>query len=115
MKDEAKILIVEDDPIIALDLEDTLEAAGYAVSGPVRSVSDGLSAIERDPPSAATLDYQLGSETSEPLAEALAKRDIPFCFVSGRGDLVGRKDTPIVAKPAAPSAVLRVVESLLEP
>ena len=110
---EAKVLIVEDDPLIALDLEDTFSRAGYRVTGMAHSVDDGLALIESDPPEAATLDYQLGRETSEAIAEALDRRAIPYCFISGRGDLIGTDEHPILSKPAASGTILRTVETLL--
>ena len=114
MENAIRVLIVEDDPLIALDLEDTLENAGYEVSGMARSVDDGLTMIERDPPHVATLDYQLGRETSVPIARALDERHIPYCFVSGRGDLIEADGRPVVAKPAPPSTVLRAVREMTE-
>ena len=110
---EAKVLIVEDDPFIALDLEDTFSRAGYRVTGMAHSVDDGLALIESDPPEAATLDYQLGRETSEAIAEALDRRSIPYCFISGRGDLIADDTHPVLSKPTASGMVLRTVETLL--
>ena len=114
MARNAKILIVEDDPILALDLEDRLLEAGYEVAGTAGSVNDGLELIERDELGAATLDYQLGEETSEAIAAALDERNIPYCFISGRGDLIEGRARRVLRKPAAPRVVLREVERMLE-
>ena len=113
MRPNARVLIVEDDPLLALDLEDTFEGAGYQVSGTAGTVAAGLELIERDPPEIATLDYQLGKETSERLAAVLQSLDIPFCFISGRSDLISDSEHPVIPKPAAPRTVLRAVEGLL--
>lgn len=113
MPGHAKVMVVEDDPLIALDLEDTLTEAGYDVTGTAASVDAGLAMIEREPPQAATLDYQLGRETSERIAAELDARRIPYCFVSGRGDLIESGEHPVIAKPAAPSTVLRALGRLL--
>ena len=107
------VLVVEDDPLIALDLEDTLSRAGFDVVGVAANVEQGLDCIERDPPAAATLDYQLGRETSDPIASALDALEIPYCYVSGRGDLIGRDERTIIAKPAAPVSVVRAVDDML--
>ena len=97
-----------------MDLEDTLAEAGYEICGTVANVRDGLVAIERDAPECATLDYQLGSDTSTPIADELSARGIPFCFISGRSDLLSEVGHPVLNKPAAPRAVLRTVGALLE-
>ena len=112
MSTPVKVLIVEDDPFLAIDLEDTLEAAGFDVSGPAASVSRGLELIERDGPSAATLDYNLGCETSDAIAKELRARQIPFCYISGNRTYLERVDEPVLDKPAAPRTVVRTMETL---
>ena len=97
-----------------MDLEDTFSEAGYDVCGMVANVRDGLAAIERDAPECATLDYQLGSDTSDALAAALEQRGIPFCFISGRPDLLPEGGRTVLNKPATPRTVLRTVNALLE-
>jgi DNA-binding response OmpR family regulator len=78
-----RILIVEDDPLIALDLADQLSQASFIVVGPATSVSRATSLLSSVGCDAAVLDVNLGSETSEPLAHDLAARAIPFLCVSG--------------------------------
>lgn len=82
------ILIVEDDPFIAMDLQDTFESAGYKVLGPVASVDPGLKILKDIKPDVAMLDYNLGRETSIPLAHKLDEIDIPYVFLSGQIDRV---------------------------
>ena len=117
MSDHKKVLIVEDDPFIAMDLEDAFRDAGYEVCGMAGTVAEGLRRIEDDPPGVATLDYHLGRETSEPIADALDERRIPYCFVSGNADklkdTMGDTGAPVISKPVAPGTVLRTLERLI--
>ncbi len=111
-----KILIVEDDPFIAMDLEDTFTAEGYDVLGPAAAVKQGLAIIEETAPAIAILDYNLGQGTSIPIAKALDKAEIPFLFLSGQIErVVIDKNFPprrVVAKPFIPSHLIRAVRAL---
>ena len=80
----AAILIVEDDPFIAIDLQDAMEDAGYDVLGPVATVRHGLATLQGQVPDVAILDYNLGPETSAKIAERLKDMDIPYIFASGQ-------------------------------
>ena len=110
---ETRVLIVEDDPFIAMDLEDAFIEAGYHVCGMAGSVAEGLEHIDRDMPQVATLDYHLGRETSEPIARALDERRIPYCYVSGNADKLKDPGAPVLTKPVVPHTVLRTLERLV--
>jgi CheY-like chemotaxis protein len=77
-----KVLIVEDSYLLALTLEDMLTDSGADVIGIAPSVAIALKAMEDHTIDIACLDINLGSETSFPIADALAMRGIPFVFVS---------------------------------
>lgn len=81
----ADVLIVEDDPIIAIDFEDRL--LGFGVTGvrTVGSVVQALDAIAKRAPDFALLDVELIRETSFAIAERLLALKIPFVFVTGYG------------------------------
>lgn len=81
MKD-VKVLIVEDCPMMASALEDMLTEAGAEVVALTPSVAAALKAMEQHTIDIACLDINLGSETSFPLADALALRGIPFVFAT---------------------------------
>lgn len=81
----ADILIVEDDPIIAIDFEDRLLGFGAKRVRTVASVARALRAIEQRAPDFALLDVELVRETSFAIAERLAALKIPFVFVTGYG------------------------------
>lgn len=77
-----KVLIVEDSYLLALTLQDMLTESGADVVGIAPSVAIALKAMEDHTIDIACLDINLGSETSFPIADALALRGIPFVFVS---------------------------------
>jgi len=85
-----RVLLVEDSMLIALDAEDSLLACGVGevvIAGNVRAA---LAAIDESLPDFAVLDYNLGDESSEPVARALAEAGVPFCFATGYGDALER-------------------------
>jgi len=79
------VLIVEDDPIIALDFEDTLLGFGVKTVRTAASVAKALTLIEQQPPDFALLDVSLIREKSFAIAERLGALKIPFAFVTGYG------------------------------
>jgi CheY-like chemotaxis protein len=81
----ADVLIVEDDPIIAIDFEDRLLGFGVTNVRTVGSVAQALAAIAARAPDFALLDVELGREKSFAVAERLVAAQIPFVFVTGYG------------------------------
>ncbi|MBR1176513.1 response regulator [Bradyrhizobium sp. KB893862 SZCCT0404] len=81
----ADVLIVEDDPIIAIDFEDRLIGFGVASVRTVGSVTQALDAIAMRAPDFALLDVELIREKSFAVAERLVALGIPFVFVTGYG------------------------------
>jgi CheY-like chemotaxis protein len=81
----ADVLIVEDDPIIAIDFEDRLLGFGVTSVRTVGSVAQALEAIAARAPDFAMLDVELIREKSFAIAERLAALKIPFVFVTGYG------------------------------
>lgn len=77
-----KILIVEDDPLIAMDLEDELSDRGFDCVC-ATTVQDAHVLLERHAPSFAFLDMHLRTDTSFDLARELRVQGVPFAFVSG--------------------------------
>jgi len=80
------VLIVEDDPIIALDFEDTLLGFGVKTVRTAPSVARALALIEQRRPEFALLDVGLIREKSFAVAERLQALKIPFVFVTGYGN-----------------------------
>lgn len=98
-----RVLILEDEPLVAMLLTDCLEALDHTVAASVETVADGLAAIERDGMDLAVLDCRLADGGhSWPVAERLAELGIPFLFSSGvgRGELPATfANRPMLPKP----------------
>jgi CheY-like chemotaxis protein len=82
-----RVLVVEDDPVVAMVIEDTLHAMGLEVLVDLNLV-DALNEVEASPFDAAMIDVGLRGENAWPVMVALQKRNIPFVVMSG-GDLTG--------------------------
>lgn len=105
----ADVLIVEDDPIIALDFEETVLGFGVATVRSVGNVASALAAIAARPPDFVLLDVGLAREKSFAVAERLAAIEIPFVFVTGYGGNVrvpaAFADRPRLGKPCTSEAL----------
>ncbi|HZX80836.1 MAG TPA: response regulator [Lysobacter sp.] len=78
-----RLLLVEDEYVLALGLADVLGDLGAIVLGPVATVDDALALVERVPEiDGAVLDVNLGQEVAYPVADALIARGIPFLFAT---------------------------------
>ena len=109
-----RILIVEDEPLIAMMLEDFLDALGRTHVATCEGVAAALAAIEAERPDAAILDINLsGGEKSWPVADALAAQGIPFVLSTG-GDEASPQhaDCPRLVKPYTMESVERALEAL---
>jgi CheY-like chemotaxis protein len=95
------VLIVEDDPIIALDFEDTILGFGVKMVRTAASVAKALDMIVDRPPEFALLDVSLIREKSFAVAERLEALKIPFAFVTGYG-ADARLPAAFVCKPRLP-------------
>ncbi|MGO8955159.1 MAG: response regulator [Rhodomicrobium sp.] len=78
-----RILIVEDNALLALELGQGLEHAGFETVGPATSVEQALSLLDTRGCDAAVLDINLRGGTSEPVAHGLKARSIPFVTITG--------------------------------
>ena len=109
-----RILIVEDEPLIAMMLEDFVSALGRECVGTCDTVQSALATIDDAHPDAVILDINLsGGEKSWPVADALAAKGIPFIFSSGGGEVdESHADRPRLAKPYTMDGVEKVLGSL---
>jgi CheY-like chemotaxis protein len=97
-----RILVIEDEFFIALDISSILEQAGLVVIGPAANVADALEAIGSEEIDGALLDAHLAGEPVGRVADALKARAIPFAFVSGYGREqlpAAYQDAQLVKKP----------------
>ena len=105
-----RILIVEDEPLIAMDLEDILQESANADCVWARDVASGLLHISQGV-DFAVLDFDLGGQTSLPVALRLQAQSIPFCFVSGSLSDVppSLRRVPSISKPFRRADIRRLV------
>lgn len=78
-----RVLVVEDDPLLALDLADELSRAGLDVLGPATTVARALDLIKEGACDAAVLDVHLGLELSTLVAQRLQALRVPFVVLTG--------------------------------
>ena len=100
-----RILIVEDEALVAMLVEDALLDAGAEVVGPVATVAEAMALLDTAAPDAAVLDLNLAGETSTPVADVLAARSVPFVVATGYGAEglpAGHASVPVLAKPYDP-------------
>lgn len=116
MTGRLRVLVVEDEWLIAEDIAAYLGASGHQVIGPAPSVAAALRLIGEHHVDVALLDVQLHGETSQAIAEELQTRDIPFACLTG----FGPRDAPsafanfrFVRKPADQAAILRALAELV--
>ena len=89
-----RVLVVEDEMLVALLVEDVLSEAGCIVIGPFARLNEALAAAKVEMFDVALLDVNVANEKVFPVAYALEERGIPFLFVTGYGDAVLPKDRP---------------------
>ncbi len=110
-----RVLVVEDERLIALDLKDILEDWGCIVVGPVATAEAALEMIAGDPPDLAVLDVQLSRGTSEPVAAALRGIGRPFVVLTAyqRNHLAAALlDAPLLRKPVDEKRLRRELAGL---
>lgn len=112
-----RILVVEDEPLVALDLVSLLEDAGAVVTGPIGTVEEAQKTIAEGRFDAAFLDGNLHGHPVDGVASSLIKSGTPFVFVSGYGREnlpLGFTNITIIAKPFAPDQVLHAACALVQ-
>jgi two-component SAPR family response regulator len=116
---EHRILVVEDNFLLAMEIEGLLRRQGCVVLGPVGTVEHALALLDREAtPDLAVLDVDLQGRRVTPVAAALLSRDVPFVLVTGyrelqldEPELDGR---PRLEKPLDSQSLLRTMARLLE-
>ena len=111
-----RVLVVEDEPLVAMDVEASLAEAGCTVVGPAASVARALALVASEPLDAAVLDANLAGSPVDAVAEELAARGVPFAFVTGYGReaLPARHAAaPMLTKPVPPAVLVAMVANLV--
>ncbi len=111
-----RVILVEDEPLVAMMMEDLLTELGCEIAGSFGALQPALAwlAVQSDLPDGAVLDVNLGGgETVFPLAVALRDRGVPFIFATGYGALPedGFADATVLQKPVDSGKLWPVVKA----
>lgn len=113
------ILVAEDEALVAMDLCDTVEEAGFIVEGPYQDSSSAMLAFQKHKPDLAILDINLAGGTAYSLAERMMAEDVPVIFHSGQvtTDEVQAlyPKASALSKPCPPNVILDTVQQALDP
>jgi len=107
-----RIMVVEDEALVAMIVSDALVDLGYSVVGPFSRAADAVAAIRNEEVDAAILDINLGGELVYPLAQQLTDHKVPFMFITGYGteSIDGRfADVPVLQKPIERPMLQRIL------
>ena len=110
------ILVAEDEFLVAVVVEETLQSLGCTVLGPFSELAEATAAAAREPIDAAVLDINLGGEMVYPLAEHFHRQGIPFVFTTGYAvaDLPERfRGFERLSKPVDATMLKRAVHQML--
>ena len=108
------ILIVEDEPLVALHIIDAVKRAG-AIVRVTYSLGEAAVLVEADDLSAAILDYRVGDGDSSLLCQRLGERGVPFLIYSGYTEFSGAcRDAPRLPKATTDATLVAALEGLLE-
>jgi DNA-binding NtrC family response regulator len=113
---QRSVLVVEDEVLIAMELEDVLAGAGYTEVRLAGSVSEALRAVSEAPPDVAVLDVSLNGEPVFPVADALAELAVPYVLLTGHskaGMPARQSGRPVVVKPYDPRRLIEVLSDVL--
>jgi PAS domain S-box-containing protein len=108
---QPRVLLVEDEALVALMIQETLAEFGFDVIGPVGTVSEALAAARQQRIDAAVLDINLGDELVYTVAEILVQRGVPFVFVTGYdADAIDSRFSgiPVLQKPIERESLQRI-------
>ena len=99
---DTRVFVVEDEALLLMALEDMLEDLGCALVASAQHVADAIEKAQALEFDIAILDVNVNGRRIDPVAEALARRGIPFVFVTGYGRSslpAALRDRPLLAKP----------------
>jgi CheY-like chemotaxis protein len=116
--DGVTVLVVEDDFIVAFDMQSLLEEQGARVLGPAATLAEARELLAREAPSIAVLDVNLNGEFVFPLTDDLRARKVPFVFATAYADdervfPEGDRSAPRLAKPVLPNVLIGQLRRLL--
>ena len=112
-----RVLLVEDEGLVAMLIEDMLDDFGCVLAGSVGSVAQAMQWLdEGGQADAALLDVNLGGEAVWPVAEALMRQGVPFAFTTGYGELgeLRFEHAPLLGKPISGERLEEVLREFVE-
>ena len=113
-----RVLLVEDEMLVAMEFEGLLQRQGCAVLGPAPTVDRALALLDHEQPDAALLDLNLNGEPATAVAVALKTRGVPFVLVTGYGEAQSSEPelqgAPRVDKPVNHDALVRALTQVME-
>ena len=113
-----RVLVIEDEMLVAMEFENLLQRQGYAGVGPASTVDRALALLDHDQPDAALLDLNLNGEPASAVAVALRTRGVPFVLVTGYGEAQSSEPelqgAPRVDKPVDHYALMRALAQLMD-
>jgi two-component SAPR family response regulator len=109
-----KVLVAEDEPLVAVDVVNQLTAAGATVVGPCSTSGRALAALNENEIDVAIIDFVLADDNTEGLQAALEDKGIPFIVVTGYPRVLVRRNQrqPVLSKPVTPGALAATVRAL---
>lgn len=111
-----RVLVVDDEFMVAAMLIDTLEDIGAVPIGPASTVAEALGLVTANTLDAAILDWNLNGEAGTPIARALNERRVPYLISTGYGSVADEfAAIPRLTKPYTPPTLLAELEKLLRP
>lgn len=108
-----RILVVEDEYLVADFIADALTELDAAVVGPVYRIEEGLSLARDGEFDAAVLDVNLNGQRSDPVAEILKARGIPYILATGYGIAEGAAGVPVLDKPYTEEKLAHVLNRVM--
>ena len=112
-----RVLIVEDESLLAMMVEDVLTDAGWTIAASVASIPEALDAVQRGGFDVALLDVNLAGQEVFPVADAVLARGVPLVFATGYGSNGIREDLrhlPVIAKPFSPGQLLHGLSTVVD-
>jgi CheY-like chemotaxis protein len=116
--DASLVLLVEDEPLVAMMLADMLSELGHVVDGPHSRVKEAMASARNGDIQAGILDVNLGGESIYGVAEVLNSRGIPFVFITGySAESIDRRfaDVPVLQKPIERQKLQAVLSVIAAP
>ena len=112
-----RVLVVEDEPLVAMMIEEVLSRGGFSLAGSAANSGQAMKILSQTTPNVAILDLNLGyGQTSLPVAEELERRGIPFIFVTGLNEFAipqRFRDRPRLSKPIVEEQLQGIVKTTI--